>query len=263
MNTPPKIMVDTGIVSIGWADPACWTEIDTNGPLANKLLVYRIKERNTPRGGVSLENLIAVQAIGRAARNGDILFYEYPELAWESWYGLQSWTPNLSPLYAFHSVRWHSVPSPLERSKFFRSDNWGKGDNVELFMDFLLKNDPRQLNDYVCRSDKFSDFERQSIKSLSLFQLMCDDKVIKRKRARDCYHLWACECSGLDFFLTTDSKLLESYSTAIKDKKIALSCKVVMPRGLVELLHISMEGISIPEPGKMFLMSGEEYIPKG
>ena len=92
---------------------------------------------------------------------------------------------------------------------------------------------------------------------------MCDDKVIKRKRARDCYHLWACECSGLDFFLTTDSKLLESYSTAIKDKKIALSCKVVMPRGLVELLHISMEGISIPEPGKMFLMSGEEYIPKG
>ena len=129
--------------------------------------------------------MIAVQAIGRAARNGDILFYEYPELAWESWYGLQSWTPNLSPLYAFHSVRWHSVPSPLERSKFFQSDNWGKGDNVELFMDFLLKNDPRQLNDYVCRSDKFSDFERQSIKSLSLFQLMCDDKVIKRKRARD------------------------------------------------------------------------------
>jgi len=56
---------------------------------------------------------------------------------------------------------------------------------------------------------------------------------------------------------------LNSYSNAIKHKKIVLSCKVVMPRGLVELLHISMEGISIPEPGKMFLMSGEEYIPKG
>ena len=263
MNTPPKIMVDTGVVSTGLADPARWKEIDTNGPIANKLLVYRIEERNTQHRQILLEDLIAVQAIGRAARNGEILFYEYPELVWESWGGYHSWAPNLSPLYAFHSVRWHSVPSPIERSKFFQSDNWVKGENVELFMDFLLKNDPRQLDDYMCRSDKFSDFERQCVKYLSFFQLMCDDKVIGRKRARDCYHLWACECSGLDFFLTTDVRFLNSYSTAIRDKKISLSCKVVMPRGLVELLHISTEGISIPEPGKMFLMSGKEYIPRG
>ena len=78
MNTPPKIMVDTGIVSIGWADPACWEFVDdTICPLSNKLKIYRIRSRKA-----SVEELIAVQAIGRAARNKEIALYEYSELRW-------------------------------------------------------------------------------------------------------------------------------------------------------------------------------------
>ena len=252
MNTPPKIMVDTGIVSIGWADPACWEFVDdTICPLSNKLKIYRIRSRKA-----SVEELIAVQAIGRAARNKEIALYEYSELRWESWNGYQSLVQSHSPLYAFQDVIWYSVPSPMERAHFFESDNWCKGSEVDRFMTFLLKTDSRSLHEYMCRDCNFSDFERQCASKISLFQLICNTLGVNK--ARDCYHLWACECNMLDFFITADTKFFNSYTNAIKQKKFYLNCTVIKPINFVELLNISREGITIPEPGKMFLANGLE-----
>lgn len=256
----PKVLVDTCIVSTGHADPACWVQIDTDSQFfSNKLIVYIIKERKN----ITLDTQIDIQAIGRAARNNEIFLYEYPELVWETWLGYQSLRNNVSPLYAFRDVKWHNIPSPIDRSKFFQSSNWVEGKEVELFMDFLLKVEPNKLYVLMKKSGQFTDFELNCAKNLSTFQDMCDDKVLGRKRARDVYHLWSAECNNLDYFLTTDSKLINSYNTAVTHKKINLRCNLVNPKDLIEELNISRANIEIPESGKMFLMSGLEYIPRG
>ncbi|EGW51494.1 hypothetical protein HMPREF1022_01511 [Desulfovibrio sp. 6_1_46AFAA] len=254
----PKVLVDTCIVSTGHADPACWVQIDTDSQFfSNKLIVYIIKERKN----ITLDTQIDIQAIGRAARNNEIFLYEYPELVWETWLGYQSWRNNVSPLYAFRDVKWHNIPSPIDRSKFFQSSNWVEGKEVELFMDFLLKTDHIKLHSLMHKLNIFSEFEISCAKNLPIFQGMCSDKVLGRKRARDIYHLWAAECNNLDYFLTDDKKLINAYKNALKDKKINIHCNLVAPKELIEILNISTDGITVPNPGNMFLMNGLEYIP--
>lgn len=92
---------------------------------------------------------------------------------------------------------------------------------------------------------------------------MCDNKVLGRKRARDAYHLWSAECNNPDYFLTTDVNLINSYNTAVAYKKINLKCNLINPKDFIKELNISRVNIEIPEPGKMFLMNGLEYTPRG
>lgn len=123
-------------------------------------------------------------------------------------------------------------------------------------MDFLLKVEPNKLYILMKKSGQFTDFELYCAKNLSTFQEMCDNKVLGRKRAQDIYHLWSAECNNLDYFLTTDAKLINSYNTAVRHKKINLNCNLINPKDFIKELNISRKNIEIPKHGL-------EYIPLG
>lgn len=130
-------------------------------------------------------------------------------------------------------------------------------------MDFLLKVEPNKLYIRMKKSGQFTDFELYCAQNVSIFQEMCDNKVLGRKRARDIYHLWSAECNNLDYFLTTDAKLINSYNTAVRHKKINLNSNLINLKDFIKEINISRKNIVIPEPGKMFLMNGLDYIPLG
>lgn len=254
-NIKQKVMIDNCVLSTGISDPARWRRIDSNPNSfcpGNKLLIYEIEQLSESQR----REMSEVLAIGRAVRDNVFQAYDYTELMWEIWQGYHSYGNNLSPLAAFRDTQFESVPAPIERGKLFSSANWVKGEEVELFMDFLLKVDPADFHIKVQRMAKFTEFELNNAKNISVFQQMCDGKALGRKRARDAYHLWAAECSGIGYFLTVDKKFLNPYRTAVRDKKISLKCRAVSPSELIEELGISTEGIFIPESGKRFFMSG-------
>ena len=112
-------------------------------------------------------------------------------------------------------------------------------------MDFLLAADPKKMYQVSLRHPRCTDFERENIKNLQVFQNLC--KAVHRKRARDAFHLWAAECSNLDYFLTSDTTFLNVYRTAVKDKKVNFKCRPVSPDELANELNISTDDIQIPE----------------
>lgn len=253
-----KVMIDNCVLSTGTSDPARWRKIDPNPNnfcLGNKLFIYEIKQLDEPKR----KEMSDILAIGRAVKENVFQAYDYTELMWEALLGYHSLVNNLSPLAAFMGTTFESVPAPIERGKFFSNANWVKGEEIELFMDFLLKVDPAKFHIKMHRMAKFTEFELNNAKNISIFQQMCDRKALGRSRARDAYHLWAAECSGIEYFLTVDKKFLNPYRTAVRDQKISLKCRAVSPAELIGELGISTEGIFIPESGKTFLMSGMPY----
>jgi len=201
----------------------------------------------------------------------------YSELTMEWAHGHQSLGENLSSSYAFRGISFATVPSPIERKKWFdvpegpggveiglfedyrpdKSQKEARPKVIEKFMDFLLAADPKKMYQVSLRHPRCTDFERENIKNLQVFQNLC--KAVHRKRARDAFHLWAAECSNLDYFLTSDTTFLNVYRTAVKDKKVNFKCRPVSPDELANELNISTDDIQIPEHGKMFLLSGREY----
>lgn len=276
MKHIPKVMVDACVLSTGDADPLRGKLVEDNGcaiRTANKLLVFeRRKVQQTQE-----DFLPFILAIGEAARRHEIACCSYRELEKENVDGRHSLMCNLSGFYAFHGIPFAMVPSPIEREKWFDVSEGPGGVEIglfeyyrpdksrdktrpnvrEKFMDFLLAADPKKLYQTSLRHPRCTDFERNNIKNLHVFQNLCD--AIHRKRARDAFHFWAAECNNIDYFLTTDGKFLRPYYTAIKDKKIKFRCKAVSPEELVRELNISTDGIQLPEHGKMFLMNGIEF----
>lgn len=255
MSNIPKAMVDCCVTSIGNVDPATWKLVDTNGPFANKLRVYEI----TAKAPKQRKLIKTIKAISNFAEHDNIQLYTYDELRWEEWNGFQSMGNNLTPLAAFTKIRFQDVPPPIDRSKFVQTTNWTDGKVVDKFLDFLLEADASGLERMMKARACFSDFERQNAAQLKLFKDMCSNKAIGEKRKRDVFHLWAAECSHIDYFLTTDLKFLRSCNNAINHKKFDINCKVVSPADLVKELSIPDNDIHIPKAGTMFLMSGREY----
>lgn len=258
MSNVPKVMVDCCVTSIGNVDPASWKRVDSNGPFANKLLVYEI----TAKSPKQRELIKAIMAISNFAEQHRIKLYTYDELRWEEWNGYQSMGNNLTPLAAFTKVRFNDVPPPIDRSKFVQTANWTDGKEADKFLDFLLEADSSRLEKMMKVQTCFSDFECQNAAQLKLFKDMCSNKAIGEKRKRDVFHLWAAECNHLDYFLTTDLKFLRSCNNAISHKKFVINCKVISPADLVKKLSIPDNDIHIPKAGTMFLMNGREYRPQ-
>lgn len=253
----PRVLIDNCVTSRDTSDPARWKDVEDTGcgiRLGNKLRVYEIEPLDTTQR----EKMALILAIGRAASQGQFSACICKELFWESLLSYHSWKAALSPLAAFNMVEFEEIPSPIERSKLFQSSDWVMKHRVEQFMDFLLDVNPSQLYQVMCGMNKFSKFELENARNIQKFKALCDEKVLKRKPARDAFHLWAAECSNVDYFLTIDMKFLRPYRQAIRSKKINFKCKAVSPEELIECLGISTEDIFIPETGKRYTMFGME-----
>lgn len=259
-SSPIKILADAGVLSVGVADPAYWSRVTPTNPpgfpaFTNRLIVYcgrEIKENNK----TIADEWLYVQAIGRAAREKTLGIYSYSELQWENWLGFQSMRNNVTPYYAFNGVEILHIDSPIERSKFFQSANWLKGEEVEKFIDWLLTCD---LNLLWRIESLLSSYEMENFKNLDIFRVLCSEEVFGRKRARDVFHLWAAECAGIDYFLTVDFKFLRIFEDKCAQNKVSTRCKVISPSALIKRLNISTDDIDMPTPGKCYTMNGVEY----
>jgi hypothetical protein len=258
MDSRPTVLVDNCVLSTGYADPAQWKRVEAqigSMKLGNPLLVYQVKKIDQKSRCV----MAAIQAISNYAEQEHITLFTYNELRWEIWQGNHSMRNNLTPLAAFQHIRFSEIPSPIERTKFFQTANWVAGEEVEKFIDWLLKIDTQRFYDMINKMQSCTDFERLCASKLDIFKSMCSESAFGRKRARDAYHYWAAECSGIEYFLTVDKKFVNSYNNAIKDKKLLTKCKVITPTKFVQDLNIPNSPISIPASGKMFLLNGHEY----
>lgn len=258
MDTIYKIMVDSCVTSIGYSDPARWKRVKIKNfhfGFSNPLLVYEIQDIPPARR----DCMIAIQAISRFAEKGNLDLCTYIEIDCEMMLGYQSWKANLSPLAAFQNINFSKIQSPIERSNFFITQDFAKGEIVEQFIDFLLKADENRLLYVMNKIPSCTDFEKNNVSKLSIFKNMCSDKVFGRKKARDVYHFWAAECSNVDYFLTTDMKFIRTYNNAVAHNNLITNCKAISPEDLIRKLNIPIDGITIPESGKMFLMNGYEY----
>lgn len=258
MTSQPTVLVDNCIRSTGYSDPAQWEQIEIQlGPLklGNPLLVYKVKQFKQDQRIM----MAAIQAISNHAEQKHINLYTYSELEWELWRGYHSVRTNLTPFAAFQHNEFFEVPSPIERIKFFQTADWTIGEEVEKFIDWLLKVDVQRFCNMLNQANAYTNFERLCATKLDLFKKMCAESVFGRNKARDAYHYWTAECNGLDYFLTVDLKFINAYKNAIKDKKLLTKCKAISPTELVKSLNIPNSPNSIPACGKMFLLNGGEY----
>lgn len=248
-NGMKTAVLDTCILSLGEADPMhCFREDPPDGFFKNKILIYKLKEN------IDTEKLIIRQAIGRAARHGVFSVHLTHEIEIENMNGLQSLISNASPLYAFQHIPWgKTLESPIERGKFFQTFNFMKGCIAQKFTEFLLDCNALYLIDMMHKQrGKFTDFEIHCAENLDRFRYLCRDDVLHRKRARDVFHFWTAECHGMDFFITSDMKLYNSYTNAVRQGKLTSKTEMVTPKEFLTRLSIRYDDIRLPEAGRKY-----------
>lgn len=250
-NGMKTAVLDTCILSLGEADPVDCFLVDTQSRfISNKLLVFKLKENK------NIDRLKMMQAIGRAARKNIFSACVTHEINMENMNGYQSFITNISPLYAFRNINWgRSLESPIERSKLFQVDNFMNGSAVTEFVNFLLNCNAVRLIDLMRkRRDIFTDFEIHCAENINRFRYLCREDVLHQKRARDVFHFWTTECHGVDYFVTKDLKLYNSYQEAVKRGRLISKTKMVSPEDFIEDLNIKYDDIRLPELGREYTL---------
>ena len=135
MKHAPKVMVDACTLSTGDADPMRGKLVEDTGcaiRTANKLLVFERRKIQQTQ-----ENFLPfILAIGEAARRQKLMLCTYSELDMECIHGHQSCGQNLSSSYAFRGIPFTTVPSPIERKKWFDVPEGPGGVEIGLFEDY-------------------------------------------------------------------------------------------------------------------------------
>jgi hypothetical protein len=192
-------------------------------------------QRNTEHisKGIQLKNQIeALPTIMKLAREGNILIYSYIELDLETMRGSFDLRGGKGDL--LKDVKVEDIPSAVDRSKLQQTDDFFKKESLIKFCKFLLEVDVREFekrhNWFLSR---FTDFERQNIKSLKRFNELCC--ALDETHYPDAFHLWTAEVNGLDFFLTADRKFINVMS---KTSRSHLKTKPIAPVDLLDYLGI-------------------------
>jgi predicted nucleic acid-binding protein len=192
-------------------------------------------QRNTDHisRGIWLKNQVeALPTIMRLAREGNILIFSYIELDFETMRGSFDLRGGRGDL--LKDVKIEDIPPAVDRSKFQQTEDFYENERLIEFCKFLIKVDIKEFEKrrYWFLS-RFTEFERQNLKSLNRFKELCS--AIDEKHYADAFHLWTAEVNGLDFFLTADRKFINVMS---KTSCSQLKTKPVAPAELLDYLGI-------------------------
>jgi hypothetical protein len=179
----------------------------------------------------------ALPTVMKQAREGNILIYTYIELEIETMKGtfggeLRGWIGDL-----LKNVKIEYIPSAVERSKFQQMDlrEYAKKETFIRFCKLLLEIDYKEFEKRrLWFLSKFTDFERQNIKSLNRFNELCSG--LSEKHYPDAFHLWTAEVNSLDYFLRSDHKFI---NVMTKTGRAQLNTKPIAPVDLLNFLGIT------------------------
>jgi hypothetical protein len=192
-------------------------------------------QRNTDHisKGIWLKNQVeALPTIMRLAREGIILLFSYIELDFETIRGSFEFRGGKGDL--LKDVKIDDIPSAVDRSKLQQTADFFEKITLIKFCKFLIEVNVRELekrqNWFIL---KFTDFERQNIKSLNRFKELCS--ALDETHYPDAFHLWTAEVNGLDFFLTADRKFINVMN---KTSRAQLKTKPIAPVDFLDYLVI-------------------------
>ena len=176
----------------------------------------------------------ALPTVMKQAREGKILIYNYIELEFEimkgNWFELRGGKGDL-----FKDIKIELLPSAVERSKLYQMDmsEYLKKETLIKFCKFLLEVDFKEIEKRPLLLSKFTDFEKQNLKSLNRFKELCSS--LDETHYPDALHLWTAEVNGLDFFLTSDRKFI---NVMTQTSLAQLKTKPICPVDLLDFMGI-------------------------
>lgn len=142
----------------------------------------------------------------------------------------------------FWGVPLKTARVPVCRSRFIQG-GWGEAFGKEgiLYLCRTLRQmqtaRARALSEMPELREHFHDFEKESLRSLGIFQSIC--KGLADAHLRDAYHLWTAERNGLDFFCIADRKFQNAIDTVRRHHGLPLKCKLVTPEELLDRVGVS------------------------
>jgi|AntRauTorckE6833_2_1112554.scaffolds.fasta_scaffold07239_2 hypothetical protein len=209
------------------------------------------------------EQIDALFTIGRLIRERKVIGFTYDELDFERIRG-----PGQEPEFnAFSGCTIERCSSPIERSKFFNTENLAeyvsKGGKNDLkkgapqtsfsqiaFIDWLLKLSNSDVDTAVKWAEEIglTIFELESFKRIDWFRFICE-RFGSRENFPDAFHLWAAERNRIDVFLTLEKKLPNIVQQIERNKNASFTIctKVLRPLeflkfiGVTELDHVPVK----------------------
>jgi hypothetical protein len=193
-------------------------------------------QRNTDhisRGNWLKNQVEVLPTIMKLARESNFLLYTYSELEIETFKGSFDLRGGKGDL--LKDVKIDDILSAVERSKFQQMDliEYSKKETLIKFCKFLLEVDFKEFEKRPRFLSKFTDFERQNLKSLNRFSKLCSS--LDETHYPDAFHLWTAEVNGLDFFLTADRKFINVMN---KTSRAHLKTKPIAPVDFLDHLGI-------------------------
>jgi hypothetical protein len=130
----------------------------------------------------------------------------------------------------FQGFKSKYVPAAVRRSVFLH-ENIEKGE-LEKFCVWLINNYSPRCLEWAFVKKHITPAQRQNLEDFDRFKELCNS--LSPRNYPDAFHLWSAEIGGMQYFLTTD----KNFRSALSQKKLSRSCKIVSPTDLLGLLKV-------------------------
>lgn len=204
---------------------------------------YQGKTRSAAEPWLRAE-IQALASIAEAARRGTISVFSSFELEAESWRGRGK--PHGRRIDLWAGVDAGHVPPPLDRSRWTGAlvgSKIASGEHQHAFVAELLMLANRQISEEWLLALEVPPHERQNLARLNELVAICN--AVDEPRWVDAFHFWTALCNDIEYFLTTDRKLLNS----LREKDLApdIVCRAVSATELAEALSLPPSALPIGE----------------
>jgi hypothetical protein len=243
----PTVLVDNSILSHGEFATPISVELPGFG---NRLALLKAKAAQPKWLRSQIETL---PTIARLAREEGLELYSYSELQFEHFRGA-SFPGNVIG-NVFGRVFLKNIDAPIQRSLFEQTEmkQFVGNEFQASFCAWLMKVGPELLKKPKLL-ERLTESQISALKGLGRYREIC--RSLSSVQYVDAMHLWTGELNNIEYFLTTDGKLVRALSN---NKRLTLTCKPIYPEDL--LLEL---GIKDREPlpfqyGRRYYISGVPY----
>lgn len=246
---PKKVLVDSCVISL--AETVQVASKHVNRPPWGDFEVTGFVGK-APRDKTQQFQRECLPTIAQLARNGVLHLYRTNEIDFEGWHRSRPLGLPRGDLFA--DIPFTAVPPAIERSRVQQGDiiHHAQGDALARFCKWLLAVDESALLSSPGAREHFAPQEVTNLGRLGRFRSICAG--LSDTQCRDAFHLWSAELSGVDYFLTVDTKFINALT---QTRKLDLPCKPVSPSELLNDLGVTEREPLPYEPGQFYDVFGQ------
>lgn len=241
------VLIDNSILSLGEFAETIHVELPEYG---NRLILVQARTALPPNQGWKQAQIEALPTVARLARQNIISLHSYFELLAEDWRGHSF--PAKSIGNAFRDAVVKEVATPIDRSLFSQSDMAqfvGKESQIS-FCEWLIRNGADLLTNPKAL-EKIPEGQISALRNLDRYREIC--RSLSPAHYVDALHLWTGELNCIEYFLTTDTKLVRALSS---NKRLTLRCKAIYPEDLLIELDVNDREPLPFEYGRRYYLNG-------